>query len=66
MVRDALFMAAQTGYRYNPALKALYDRLRAKGRPHKVAIIACIGKLISILNAVFKTRKPFDANYATA
>ena len=66
VVRDALFMAAQTGYRYNPALKALYDRLRAKGRPHKVAIIACIGKLISILNAIFKTRKPFDANYATA
>ena len=65
VVRDALFMAAQTGYRYNPALKALYDRLRAKGRAHKVAIIACIGKLLSILNALFKTAKPFDLNYAT-
>ena len=65
VVRDALFMAAQTGYRYNPALKALYDRLRAKGRAHKVAIIACIGKLLSILNALFKTAKPFDVNYAT-
>ena len=58
-------MAAQTGYRYNPALKALYDRLRNKGRSHKQAIVACIGKLVSILNALFKSAKPFDANYAT-
>ena len=65
VVRDALFMAAQTGYRYNPALKALYDRLRNKGRSHKQAIVACIGKLVSILNALFKSAKPFDANYAT-
>ena len=64
-VRQALYMAAQTGYRHNPALKALYDRLRAKGRSHKLAIIACIGKLISILNAIFKTQTPFNANYAT-
>jgi transposase len=65
VVREALFMAAQTGYRYNPALKALYDRLRAKGRCHKLAIIACIGKLVSILNALFKTKTPFNKNYAT-
>lgn len=65
MVREALFMAAQTGYRYNPALKAFYGRLRAKGSSHKSAIVACIAKLIAILNAIFKTAKPFDINYAT-
>lgn len=65
VVREALYMAAQTGYRHNPALKALYERLREKGRSHKVAIIACAGKLVSILNAMFKTNKPFDAKYAT-
>jgi transposase len=64
-VRQALYMAAQTGYRHNPALKVLYDRLRAKGKAHKEAIIACVGKLISILNAIFKTAKPFDPNFAT-
>ena len=65
VVREALYMAAQTGYRHNPALKALYDRLRAKGKPHKLAIVACVGKLISILNAIFKTATPFDEKYAT-
>jgi len=64
VVREALYMAAQTGYRHNPALKALYERLRARGRSHKVAIIACAGKLVSILNAIFKSKKPFDEKYA--
>ena len=65
IVRQALYMAAQTGYRHNPALKALYQRLRAKGKVHKVAIIACIGKMLSILNAIVRTRTPFDPNFAT-
>ena len=65
VVRQALYMAAQSGYRHNPVLKVFYERLRAKGRCHKVAIIACIGKLLSILNAIFKSQKPFDENFAT-
>lgn len=65
VVRQALYMAAQTGYRHNPALKSLYERLRAKGLCHKAAIIACVGKLISILNAILKTGKPYDAKFAT-
>lgn len=64
-LRQTLYMAAQTGYRHNPALKALYDRLRAKGRCHKVAIVACIGKLLSILNAIVRTAKPYDATRAS-
>lgn len=64
-LRQALYMSAQTGYRCNPILKAFYERLRAKGKSHKQSIIACIGKLVSIMNAIIKTGKPFNAKYAT-
>lgn len=65
-LRQALYMSAQTGYRCNPILKAFYERLRKKGKSHKQAIVACIGKLVSIMNAIIKTGKPFNANLATA
>ncbi len=64
-LRQALYMSAQTGYRCNPILKAFYERLRAKGKSHKQTIVACIGKLVSIMNAIIKTGKPFNANLAT-
>jgi transposase len=52
-LRCALYMAAFVGaMRWNPILKALYGRLKASGKPHKVAIIACIRKLVHIANAV--------------
>ena len=63
-LRQALYMSAQTGYRCNPILKAFYDRLRAKGKTHKQSIVACIGKLVSIMNAIIKTGKPFNAKLA--
>lgn len=63
-LRRALYMSAQTGYRCNPILKAFYDRLRAKGKTHKQTIVACIGKLVSIMNAIIKTGKPFNAKMA--
>ena len=59
-------MAAQTGYRCNPILKPFYQRLRATGKTHKQTIIACIGKLVSIMNAIIKTGKPFDEKRAAA
>ncbi len=59
-LRQALYMSAQTGYRCNPVLKAFYERLRAKGKSHKQSIVACIGKLVSIMNAIIKTGKPFN------
>lgn len=65
-LRHALYMAAQTGYRCNPPLKALYKRLRASGKPHKLAIVACIGKLIAIMNAIIKTAKPFNPDLNAA
>ena len=65
-LRQALFMSAQTGYRCNPVLKPFYQRLRAKGKSHKQAIVACIAKLVSIMNAIIKTGKPFNAKLAAA
>ena len=59
-------MAAQTGSWGNPVIKPFYERLRAKGKSHKQAIIACIGKLVAIMNAIIKTGKPFNAQLAAA
>jgi transposase len=53
-VRSVLYMAALSGIRYNPVLKAFYDRLTAKGKLPKVAITACMRKLLTILNAIVR------------
>lgn len=65
-LRQALFMAAQTAYRHNPVIRAFYERLRGNGKSHKATIIACIGKLVSIMNAIIKTETPFNKFRATA
>jgi transposase len=53
-VRSVLYMAALSGIRYNPVLKAFYDRLIAKGKLPKVALTACMRKLLTILNAIIR------------
>lgn len=65
-LRQALYMSAQTGYRCNPMLKAFYHRLRKTGKSHKQTIVACIGKLVAIMNAIIKTGKPFNAKMHAA
>ena len=50
--RSALYMAALVASRYNPTIKALYQRLRENGKPAKVALVACMRKLLTIANAV--------------
>ena len=50
-VRNALYMATLVASRYEPQIKAFYERLRQRGRPFKVAINACMHKLLRILNA---------------
>jgi transposase len=60
-VRKVLFMAAMVATRFNPVIKAFYDRLVAAGKPKKLAITACARKLLTILNAMAKARKPFNA-----
>ena len=60
-VRKVLFMAAMVASRYNPVIKAFYQRLVAAGKPKKLALTACMRKLLTILNAMAKARKPFNA-----
>ena len=58
-VRTALFMAALCGRRWNPTLKIFYERLKAAGKPTKVALIACARKLLVILNAMVRNNTPW-------
>jgi len=50
-VRSVLYMAAVTAVQWEPRIKAFYERLRAKGKPAKVALTACMHKILTILNA---------------
>jgi len=59
-VRAALFMAAWVGTRHNPVLQAFYKRLIAAGKPRKVALVACMRKLLTILNALIRDQKPWQ------
>jgi transposase len=58
-VRAALYMGALVATRYNPQIKEFYERLLAAGKPKKVALVACMRKLLLILNAVLKHRTPW-------
>lgn len=62
-VRTALYMAALSAIRYNPVIKAFYDRLIAKGKVKKVAIVACMHKMLTILNALIKSGIPWNPEY---
>lgn len=55
-VRAALYMAALVASQRNPAIRAFYQRLVAKGKPKKLALIACARKLLTILNQLLRTK----------
>ena len=59
-VRKALYMPTLTAIRRNPAIRALYVRLIARGKPAKVAITAAMRKLLTILNAILKSQTPWQ------
>lgn len=59
-VRSVLYMAALTGLRYNPVIKKQYDGLVRRGKVKKVAITACMRKLLTILNAMMRDQQPFQ------
>ena len=59
-VRTALYMPTLTAIRRNPALQAFYQRLLGRGRPAKVAITACMRKLLVILNAILRDHRPWQ------
>jgi len=64
-VRSALYMACVASLRCNPVLKALYDRLHAN-KPVKVALVACMRKLLTILNAMVRSSTPWTPALASS
>jgi transposase len=60
VLRSALYMAALSASRYNPALKLFYQRLLASGKPKMVALIAVARKTLTILNAMLRDQKPWQ------
>jgi transposase len=65
-VRGALYMATVTAVRSNFHIRAFYQRLCAAGKPHKVALIACMRKVLTILNAMMRTQTRWQAPLSTA
>jgi len=62
-VRSALYMATIVAMRHNRVIKTFYERLLVRGKPKKVAIVACMRKLLTILNAMVRTGKKWDETY---
>ncbi len=62
-VRCALYMAALVATRHNRVIRPFYERLLAAGKPKKVAIVACMRKLLTILNAMVRSGKNWDETY---
>ena len=61
VVRAALYMAILVAIRRNLPMANTYHRLRALGKPAKVAIVACMRKLVTILNAILRDKKPWQS-----
>jgi transposase len=63
-VRSVLYMAALSASQHNPVIRAFYERLLEAGKPKKLALTACMRKLLVILNAMLKNGTMWDPNYA--
>lgn len=59
-VRTALFMGAMVAKKYNPVLRTFFNRLVAAGKPKMVALIAVARKLLTMLNAILRDRRPWQ------
>lgn len=64
LIRSTLYMATLSAVRFNKPIKAFYDRLLSRGKPKKVALVACMRKLLTILNALTKNDREWDPGYA--
>lgn len=62
-VRAMLYMATLSALRSNPAIKAFYERLRTAGKLRKVSVVACMRKLLTVLNAMLKNMKRWDPEF---
>jgi transposase len=59
-VRKVLYMATVAAIRFNPVIKQFYEHLRTQGKLAKVAIVACMRKFLTILNAMLRDMRPFQ------
>ena len=59
-VRSALFMATLVATRHNPVIREFYTRLIQAGKPRKVALVACMRKLLTILNAMVRNNTHWE------
>ncbi|EFJ9066839.1 IS110 family transposase, partial [Escherichia coli] len=62
-VRNVLFMAALSAVRFNPVLKAFFARLVSAGKPKKVALVACMRRMVCILNAMLRDGSRFEVSH---
>lgn len=53
-IRTLLYMAATSAIRWNPVIRTFYEQLKERGKPHKVAMVACMRKMLTILNAMVR------------
>ena len=60
-IRTLLYMAATSAIRSNPVIRAFYERLKLRGKPHKVAMVACMRKMLTILNAMLRNHTRWQA-----
>ena len=65
-VRAVLYMSALSAVRYNPVIRAFYRRLCERGKPKKVALVACMRKLLVILNAMLRHQTRWSPQIASA
>ena len=65
-VRAVLYMAALVAVRWNPRLRSMYQRLRQAGKLKKVALVACMRKLLTMLNAMLRDRRPWQSSVSPA
>lgn len=61
-VRHVLYMATLSATRYNPVIRRFYQRLIARGKPFKVALVAAMHKLVCILNAMLRRKQAWNPN----
>jgi transposase len=64
-IRNTLYMGAMSAIRYNPVIKAFYEQLCQRGKPKKVALVACMRKLLTMLNAMVRDNKGWHTEQLT-
>jgi transposase len=63
-IRTLLYMAAVAAVRSNATIREFYNRLKSRGKPHKVALVACMRKMLTILNAMVRDGTPWTPSRA--